>query len=95
MYTQDLQAKIINAHCPPYLAPDPDLHWICKCPCPALKEHRNTLLHETFSAHFRQLLAHTENNRNTSFRNCLIYAEPSVLVSATARIANSFGREPG
>jgi hypothetical protein len=36
-----------------------------------------------------------KNNRSIFFRNCQIYAEPSVPVSATARIANSFGREPG
>ena len=45
------------------LAPDSDLHWICDCPCPALKEPRDTLLHETIPAHLRQLLVYTEKQQ--------------------------------
>jgi hypothetical protein len=63
MYTQDPQAKIINARCPLCLAPNSDLNWICECPCPALKESRDTLLHETIPAHLRPLLDHTKNQQ--------------------------------
>jgi hypothetical protein len=63
LYTQDPQAKLINAHCPLCLAPDSDLHWICECPCPALKEPRDTLLHETILTHLHQLPAHTEQQQ--------------------------------
>ena len=40
------QAKMVNARCPLCLAPDSDLHWICECPCPALKEPRDTIQHD-------------------------------------------------
>jgi hypothetical protein len=63
LYTQEPQAKLINARCPLCLAPDSDLHWICECPCPALKEPRDTLLNETIPTHLRQLLAHTEQQQ--------------------------------
>ena len=43
--------------------PDSDLHWIGECPCPALKEPRDTLLNETIPAHLRQILAHTEQQQ--------------------------------
>ena len=36
LYTQDPQAKLVNARCPLCLAPDSNLHWICEYPCPAL-----------------------------------------------------------
>ena len=60
LYTLDPQAKLVNAQCPLYLAPDSDLHWICECPCSALKEPRDTLIQETIPAHFRQIRTHTE-----------------------------------
>jgi hypothetical protein len=63
LYTQDPQAKLINARCPLCLAPDSDLHWICECPCPALKEPRDTLIQETIPAHLRQILTHTEQHQ--------------------------------
>ena len=37
LYTSGLPAKITNARCTLCLATDSDLHWICDCPCPALK----------------------------------------------------------
>ena len=40
---------------------------ICECPCPALKEPRDTLIHETIPAHLRQLLAHTEQHQEHLF----------------------------
>ena len=52
----------------------------------------STKLSQPISANFWPI---QKNNRNTSFCNCLIYAEPSVLASATARTAISSGREPG
>jgi hypothetical protein len=63
LYTQDPHTKLINARCPLCLAPDSDLHWICECPCPALKEPRDTLIQETVPAHLRQLLTHTEQQQ--------------------------------
>jgi hypothetical protein len=63
LYTRDPQAKLINACCPFCLAPDSDLHWICDCPCPALKEPRDTLIQETVPAHLHQLLTHTEQHQ--------------------------------
>ena len=47
---------------------------------------------QPISANFWPML---NNNRNTSSHNCLTYAEPSVPDSATARTANSSGKEPG
>ena len=94
LYTQDPQAKLVNARCPLCLAPDSDLHWICECPCPALKEPRDTPIHETVPAHLRQLLTHTENIRNASSHSSMISAEPYVPVSSTVHTANSFEREP-
>ena len=63
LYTQDPQAKLINARCPLCLAPESDLHWICECPCPALKKPRVTLIHETIPTHLRQILTHTEQHQ--------------------------------
>ena len=94
LYTQDLQAKLVNARCPLCLAPDSDLHWICECPCPVLKEPRDTLIQETIPAHLRQILTTRNNIRNISFRSSPISAEHYVPASPTVRTANSFGREP-
>jgi hypothetical protein len=63
LYTQNPQAKLVNARYSLYLASDSDLHWICDCPCPALKEARDTLIQETIPAHLRQLLTHTEQHQ--------------------------------
>ena len=97
LYTQDPQAKLVNARCPLCLAPDSDLHWICECPCPALKEIRDTLIHETVPAHLRQLLTHTEKHQERLLppHNSQTSAEHYVLASSTVCTANSFGREPG
>ena len=63
LYTQGSQANMVNARCPLCLAPDSDLHWICECPCPALKEPRDTLIQETIPAHLRQNLTHIEQHQ--------------------------------
>ena len=63
LYTQDPQAKLVNARCPLCLAPASDLHWICECPCPALKEPRDMLIQETIPAHLRRILTHTEKHQ--------------------------------
>ena len=63
LYTQDPQAKLINARCLLCLAPDSDLHWICECPCPTLKEPRDTFIQETIPTHLRYILTHTEQHQ--------------------------------
>ena len=55
LYTSDPQAKETNSRCPLCLAPDSDLHWICDCPCPVLKDSRDSLLDTAIPNYLREV----------------------------------------
>jgi len=59
LYTTDPQAKATNSRCPLCLATDSDLHWICDCPCPVLKDPRDSLLDTEIPNYLRDVQQQT------------------------------------
>lgn len=80
LHTSDPQPNVKNARCPLCLATDSDLHWICDCPCPAVKDTSE---------------ASNKNPNKTShtyYHNYKTYAESSGQAYSTAHIRNSYAK---
>ena len=63
LYTSDPQAKATNSRCPICLATDSDLHWICDCPCPVLKDSRDSLLDSAIPNFLRDIQHQTQQKQ--------------------------------
>ena len=63
LYTSNSHAKATNSRCPLCLATDSDLHWICDCPCPALKYSRDSLLDTEIPNFLRDIQLQTQQKQ--------------------------------
>ena len=95
LYTSDPKAKATNSRCPLCLATDSDLHWICDCPCPVLKDHRDSLLDTAIPIISVKFNNKRSKNNRTYYHKYRTYVEHSELASATAPTGNHYGKVHG